>query len=413
MDENNEKFALKYHCKTCDYYTSSSGDIKRHNKTRKHKMQNNMEVAEKTRVKYTCEYCDIVTSNKYDFSQHIKTNKHKFRQQNAKSRKSCKTRQKYYCNICDYTTSNKYNIQQHFKTIKHKKNEMVKNDNKMVKNGNKMVKNDNKMVKNDNETCKKAKNLRDFNENLAKKRLFCACGKTYTFQSGLIRHKKNCTFEEKSLSITQDNIIIETIDKSATQADLLSQLTTGFMEVIKDNQKLMQAIIPKIGNNNSSNSNNKFNLQVFLNEQCKDALNLSEFVKNIKMEYSDLDYTVENGLSNSIANVFMRNLKELDQCKRPIHCTDSKRHVLYIKDDDKWEKDAGHEKMRKQMRVIKEKHVDTLCGWQGEFPDCWNTKNKLCDTVMHYTSKTCAELTEKAKISIVNQIARSIPPIKK
>ena len=246
---------------------------------------------------------------------------------------------------------------------------------------------------------------------IQKKCIYANVGKIYKFHSGLYRHKNNCNYNKLQLCSEDklENIIIATSDVDISGKN---EIISKQSEQIKELIETVREMIPKIGNT-VNNTQNKFNLNVFLNEQCKDAMNLSEFIKNIKMEYADLDYTVENGLENSIANVFIRNLKELDQCKRPIHCTDAKRHVLFIKENDKWEKDCGHEKMIKGMHFIKEKHVDTLCGWQGEFPECWNTKNKLCDVVMHYTSKTCAELSEKAKGTIVNKIARSIPPIKK
>jgi hypothetical protein len=158
------------------------------------------------------------------------------------------------------------------------------------------------------------------------------------------------------------------------------------LKLLKDNEEIRQIlkdILPKIGNNtiinnnnNSNNTTNNFNLNVFLNEQCKDALNISEFVDSLKITFEDLLYSKKNGLVEGISNVMIRGLKELDIYKRPIHCTDRKRETMYIKDHEKWEKDETHEIMRNTIEKIADKERTALQVWTENNPDWIETERK-------------------------------------
>jgi hypothetical protein len=169
------------------------------------------------------------------------------------------------------------------------------------------------------------------------------------------------------------------------------------IKIIKEQQQQLNAIIPKIGNvtmNNNTTTNmtnNNFNLNFFLNEKCKDALNISEFIESLKITLEDLQYSRSNGLVQGISNVMIRGLKELDIYKRPIHCTDVKRDTMYIKDKEKWEKDETHEKLRNTIIKIANKERNAISAWVEQNPDWMDTEttqmeyltliNKICEPI--------------------------------
>lgn len=173
----------------------------------------------------------------------------------------------------------------------------------------------------------------------------CKCGNIYKYMSGLSRHKKVCSFT-----------CGDTNEQQVTTTNTSNIITTELvLELIKDNKEMKQIIIEqhntlanlvKNGSNqitnshNNNNNNNKtFNLQLFLNETCKDAMNIMDFVESIKLQLSDLEKVGELGYTQGISNIITTNLKALDVTQRPVHCTDKKRETMYIKDEDKWEKD--------------------------------------------------------------------------
>ena len=123
-------------------------------------------------------------------------------------------------------------------------------------------------------------------------------------------------------------------------------------------------------------TNNNFNIQLFLNETCKDAINLSEFVESLKITLEDLDFSKKNGLVRGITDVMIKGLKKLDVTKRPIHCTDTKRDTMYIKDDAKWEKDETHEKMRNTIIKVANKERESLALWVEKTPNWMETEAK-------------------------------------
>jgi hypothetical protein len=147
-------------------------------------------------------------------------------------------------------------------------------------------------------------------------------------------------------------------------------------EMFLDLQKQMfEFMKDKIGDNNSTNiinSNNKtFNLQVFLNETCKDAMNITDFVESVKLQVSDLENVGKIGYIEGISNIIIKNLKALDVEKRPVHCTDKKREVMYVKDENIWEKeDENNKKLRKAIRMIAHKNICMLKEFREKYPDC-------------------------------------------
>ena len=155
-----------------------------------------------------------------------------------------------------------------------------------------------------------------------------------------------------------------------------NQLQTQIIELCKDKS------VTNINNTNAHiNSHNKtFNLNVFLNETCKDAMNIMEFVDSLKLQLSDLECIGRLGYVEGISNIIVKNLKQLDIHKRPVHCSDSKREVMYIKDEDKWERENEEKKkLRKVIKKIADKNARLLPEFKKEHPDCNRASSKYSD----------------------------------
>jgi hypothetical protein len=173
---------------------------------------------------------------------------------------------------------------------------------------------------------------------------------------------------------TDNNSIIQTNDNStilsliSQNKELMNMLvvqkeeTKELIEQNKKMQQTIQEIVPKIGNNNTTNTtnNNQFNLNVFLNEDCKDAINFSEFIENIKITFEDLEHQAEVGYINGVSKLFIENLRDLGTHKRPIHCTDKKRKTIYIKENNEWDKEGSQNTLEKGIREVSRKGLECL-----------------------------------------------------
>ena len=214
----------------------------------------------------------------------------------------------------------------------------------------------------------------------------CECGKEYNYHSGLWRHKKKCKIEE--------NIVINET-KTISSPNDVKVLTNLIMEVVKSNTDLqkqtleMQQQMLDVCKNsntiiNNNNSNNKtFNMQVFLNEKCKDAMNLTDFVNSMMLQFSDLEELGELGYVEGISRQMVRKLNEMDVYKRPIHCSDLKRETIYVRDDDVWEKETElYDKLRKAIKYITKKNGDLMIPWRDAHPQCMNLQHPLNDTYL-------------------------------
>ena len=240
--------------------------------------------------------------------------------------------------------------------------------------------------------------------------LRCECSKTYTSRMGLWKHKQKCPFmkDKNDAAISSEIKDTNSMDKD----DLI-------LKLLKDNEEIRQIlkdVIPKMGNNtiinnnnNNNNTTNNFNLNFFLNEQCKDALNISEFVESLKITFEDLLYSKKNGLVEGISNVMIRGLKELDIYKRPIHCTDKKRETMYIKDQEKWEKDDTHEIMKNTIEMIADKERNALQIWTDNNPDWIETEKKQIEylTMLRSISEPIED-EEKNGRKIIRAVSREV-----
>jgi hypothetical protein len=204
------------------------------------------------------------------------------------------------------------------------------------------------------------------------------CNKTYSARNSLWYHEKRCIYVKESEQKPYIEYKNEIISQKWPPPDEPT-LKEMFIKVVEQNQaillenqemrKLLQETIPKIGNT-TNNTTNNFNLQFFLNEQCKDALNIMEFINQLQLNTSDLDMVGRVGYTEGISKLFIRGLKELDIFKRPIHCSDLKREVIYVKDKDSWEKDNDEKKkMKNAIKYIAAKNFKQIHEWQEENPD--------------------------------------------
>ena len=209
----------------------------------------------------------------------------------------------------------------------------------------------------------------------------CECSKEFKHSSSLSKHKKKCTFIKK---IENNNTCLITIEDKKEILELKEdnkELKNMIKELIKENAKQQEQIgelIPKIGNNNNNTNiqNNKFNINVFLNDQCKDAINMSDFIKSLHITIEQLDFTNKKGLADGLSKSIMENMNKLSIYKRPMHCTDTKRETLYIKDDDNWSKDINKEKIKHVIKKASSKNYNALMEWKSLNPDFMNNEDK-------------------------------------
>ena len=281
----------------------------------------------------------------------------------------------FTCEKCDFVCSKKSNFEKHLLTRKHKND-----DKKMPKNAEQNV---------------------------------CECGKSFKYRQGLYVHKKSCNLDKNSKSI--NSVIINAYDKK-TEEQIDSKTDKELKDLVKDlikqNGELVKTIndiVPKIGNTNNITNNNHFNLNVFLNEKCKDALNINDFIESLKITLEDLDFSSKNGMVRGISNLMIKGLKELDIHKRPIHCTDSKRDTMYIKDKEKWEKDDSHSKIRNTIIKVANKERNSLYLWVEKNPNWFDSEATQIEylTIMRNICEP-VENEEKNEKKIIKNIGREI-----
>jgi len=222
-------------------------------------------------------------------------------------------------------------------------------------------------------------------QKLAHTSYHCKCGKKFKTHGGFWKHKQLCDIFKNTTEV--DNGIV----KYDTD---ISQLTNLVIEVVKTNSEFqkqmmdmctnMQSTIVSNSFNNNIINNNSFNLQVFLNEHCKDAMNISEFIDSFDLQLSDLEDVGRLGYIEGMSNIIINKIKELDVSKRPIHCSDLKREVIYIKDDDIWEReDPNNSKFRKVIKKVTGKNIGMLNDWRDMYPECMDVESEYNDIYMH------------------------------
>ena len=253
---------------------------------------------------------------------------------------------KFICLLCDYSTCRSSQYDRHILTVKHiqKTNELQNGANYVNK-------------------------------------LQCVCGNIYKYRQGLCKHKKNCV-ELNKPTIELNNNKLENMLITAQvfpENKSLEVMKDMMMEMFRSNNELKNALIemakePKIINNNitqqNNTQNNNFNLQLFLNEKCKDAITANQFADNIEISMSDLYNVGNKGYVEGLSQIIINELRKLDITKRPFHCTDLKREVIYIKDEDAWNKDnEDKSKLKIMIGQVAGKNLNKLYEWQAEHPE--------------------------------------------
>ena len=292
------------------------------------------------------------------------------------TKKSLKKSLVFVCNVCDYNTSKKSDFDKHLSTRKH--------DGMVTM-----------------ETMETKKSQKVAQHNMCNK-----CKKVYNTRSGLWKHMKTCDYTTNVSVLSSERckneepiVKIDNLYNIPNKDELLLKLIKDndeMMKIIKGQQEQINSIIPKIGNTTNNNTTNNFNLNVFLNEQCKDALNISDFIDSLKITLEDLLFSKSNGISRGITDVMIKGLKELDIHKRPIHCTDIKRDIMYIKDEDKWQKDENHDMMKNTIVKIAGMERTALQQWAIDNPDWMETERKqieyltmmrsICEPIENYNN---------------------------
>ena len=318
------------------------------------------------------------------------------------NKKSGKIEGKFHCEKCDYVCRYYSDFTKHLSTDKHKRLTMA-----------------NKKYSCDN------------------------CGKCYKHASSLSKHRKKCKFiniENSIESKTESNrseIVAEYDEVENKQCILDNTINTHYLKEKKkdeedeekkeDYTKMMEAImaenselrallitqqkqisdlIPKVGSNNTQNNN--FNLNVFLNEHCKDALNMLDFINSLQVEFSQMEYTASNGFVEGMSNIFTKAIQNMDITKRPIHCTDAKREIIYIKDNEEWNKDNEEKgKMKLAIKKLQQNHLHKLSDWVHHNPGCERIDNPKNDLLLNMIREH-ATYDDKNIKKVIKSIAKNV-----
>jgi len=296
---------------------------------------------------------------------------------------------KYYCDTCDFICSKESNWNSHLTTTKH---EIRTNTNMALL------------------------------ENATKHK--CMCGKTYKHASSLWNHKQKCEYDDTIVTdITQTNTVLPIDHASLTEKivelvmsknqQFITELVSNITSSNKDVMEKMMELMPQMGNqshnNHNTNSNNNFNIQMFLNDHCKNAMNLTDFIESLPITADTYDSTIENGLTKTLTNMITNGLSQLDILERPIHCTDATRKTLYVKEANTWEKDIelirmllGIKTLARKQRIMINKWQDANEGWETD--DYIQTK--LTTLIGH--SMTNIESDEKETSKIIRSISKNV-----
>jgi len=310
-------------------------------------------------ILYSCELCHFQSIRKNSYNTHLLTQKH-IKNQTEQIEKDGLICEEYICSECNYTTSKKNNYERHLKSQKH-----ITVVYPEIKN--------------------------------------CPCGKKYKFASGLSVHAKTC-------NIANQNTSSCVLDMSANVILEMVKQNNEFKQIIMEqNQKLIDIASKPTTTVVNTNSNNKFNINFFLNEQCKDALNITDFVKSLKLQLSDLENTGKNGFVEGISKIFIKGLKDLDIYKRPIHCSDVKRETMYVKDQNGWEKeDSEKEKLKKTIDKIAYKNITQIPTWVEMHPKCTESTSKYNDLYLNIVCESMGGIDKQENNKYYEKIVKNV-----
>ena len=319
--------------------------------------------------KYFCSTCNLQCKCSNQFNNHMKCDLHlknveKLDIGMVPTQKSSK---RFHCETCHYSTSRKSQYDRHLSTDKHK---ILHNP-----------------------TC----------ETFLSKTWECPCGKQYKHSSTLYAHKKHCAFQKKEQANSDSNF--ENDNSELTDKEIIKAL-------LHHTEKLSKIVENGTHNTNHSHNNNNnktFNLNFFLNETCKNAMNISDFVNSVKLNLDDLEHTGRQGYVEGITNIVLKNLNNIEQNMRPLHCSDPKREVLYIKDNDEWMKETEEKPiLTKAIKVIANENIKQIKSWQDKYPDCSKHDSKKNNLFLKIVSNSMNGLTKEEADKNINKIISNV-----
>ena len=307
---------------------------------------------------------------------------------------------KYSCTICDFNSSNKKDYNKHLSTAKHK-NLIQPNEKTQIKTN----------------------------------AFMCSCGKIYKHSSTLCAHKQKCNYiHNNNVNEIQNeevhNPVVEPTSEASTVLRLLKQndefkqmmaeqynvMSERLVELQEKNQELNQQLINAMKDGNgtviNNNTNNHFNLNFFLNDTCKDAMNITDFLGNLDVQLEEIEYIGKHGYVIGMTKMIMDRLKDMDITKRPIHCTDIKRETMYIKDKNEWSKDTDElTKLRRILNYIIMKNYKTVPKWKTAHPDCEEMDTRdynFCYKMMQMILGDVEEEQVKLDNKIIKTLAKGL-----
>jgi len=282
----------------------------------------------------------------------------------------------FECKKCDYNTSKKCNFDKHNKTKKHIDLHLA-----------------------DGTSPKVAQHINDAS-------FLCNCGKIFQHRQSLFKHRNKCS----------------RANDDTTKNDIIKQLIIQNQQLIFDNKEFKEMMFEQSNkmleiaskpstianiNNNCNNNNNQFNLQLFLNDKCKNAMNMSDFIDTIQIEDDDFENIGKLGYIQGISNIFIKGLKDLDETVRPMHCSDIKRETLYIKDNNMWDKDENKKRVKQAIAMIAHKNIKYIPIWTDSHPEALDGTTKKNDQYMRIANQVTTAITPDDENGI-NKIIRNV-----
>lgn len=308
------------------------------------------------------------------------------------TKKTQKNPKNFLCEICGFVSSNIKDYKRHISTRKHKMLTNVDN-------------------------CIIAKSKKPIQTEI----FACECGKVYKHRQSLSVHKKKCNFVDNSYDEPEEVNTITTENETKSNTIVMKKLLTMLdqqqevnQKLSKTNEELTQVIKEgKLNSTVNNTTNNSFNLNLFLNEKCKNALNISEFIESIQLQLNDLVETGKLGHVDGISRIFVNALNDLDETKRPIHCTDIKRETVYIKDeDDTWKRDNNKLKLKSAITTIADKNLEKIPEWQNDHPNFseidTQDNQEYIQLTIHSIGADSKEETEKNQDKIAKNVLKEV-----
>jgi hypothetical protein len=347
---------------------------------------------QKTKI-FTCEICHYVCSHISNYNKHKMTKKHKIKieeknceiesktiSKSIQDPKIIETLQNYKCDYCNFFTKKPSVFNKHINTIKHKEKINPINENTIKYN------------------CKHCEKEYNKKNSCTKHEKICI------LQNPIIEHPRELLYSDIINRLIQENKELRNFMTEQTQAmteqtQAMTEQTQSMSEqnqvIIEQNKEFIKTITDLAKNNHTINNtlntnNNKFNINLFLNEKCKDAMNFADFIKNIEVSHEDLENNAELGFVNGISKIIVDNLKQLSIYDRPIHCSDVKRETMYIKDENKWEKEEDTKKLKNAIQEVSRKSMVSLVEWQDTNPDFQDMDSEFSNKCISMTQQCIA-----------------------